>query len=99
MEDAFAALGQLRGRDERFDLIFADPPYGEKNINKRSESFAQQMLDDENLPALLTDGGRLVLGHTKRDTLEYVAPWELLKTLKHGDTLIDMLRLAKRDDD
>ena len=99
VEDAFAALGQLRGSDERFDLIFADPPYGEKNINKRSESFAQQMLDDENLPALLTDGGRLVLGHTKRDTLEYVAPWELLKTLKHGDTLIDMLRLAKRDDD
>lgn len=98
VEDAFTALGQLRERGEQFDLIFADPPYGEKNINKRSESFAQQMLDDENLPALLTTGGRLILGHTKRDTLDYVKPWELKKTLKHGDTLIDMLRLAKRDD-
>ncbi len=98
VEDAFTALGQLTERGEQFELIFADPPYGEKNVKKRSESFAQQMLDDENLPALLTTGGRLILGHTKRDTLDYVEPWELKKTLKHGDTLIDMLRLAKRDD-
>ena len=97
VEDAFTALGQLRERGEQFDLIFADPPYGEKNVNKRSESFAQQMLDNENLPALLTDGGCLVLGHTKRDTLDYVEPWLRKKTLKHGDTLIDMLHPAKQD--
>ena len=33
VEDAFTALGQLRERGEQFDLIFADPPYGKKNIN------------------------------------------------------------------
>ena len=93
--DAFVALGQLRGREAKFDLILADPPYGDKNINKRSESFAQQMLDDEKLPALLEHGGLFVLGHTKRDTLEFAAPWEQKKTLKHGDTLIEILRLAK----
>jgi len=95
--DTFAVLGQLRGKGAQFDLIFADPPYGEKNAHKRSESFAQQMLDDESLPALLADGGRLVLGRTKRDTLDYVVPWELKRTLKHGDTLIDMLRLAEKN--
>jgi len=93
--DAFVALGQLRGSGAKFNLILADPPYGDKNINKRSESFAQQMLDDENLPALLEHGGLFVLGHTKRDTLEFAAPWEQKKTLKHGDTLIEILRLAK----
>ena len=93
--DAFVALGQLRGREAKFDLILADPPYGDKNINKRSESFAQQMLDDENLPALLDSGALFVLGHTKRDTLEFAEPWEQKKTLKHGDTLIEILRLAK----
>ena len=98
VEDAFTALSQLKATGDQFDLIFADPPYGEKNVNKRSESFAQQMLDNENLPALLADGGRLVLGHTKRDTLEFDEPWEAKKTLKHGDTLIEMLRLGKRDD-
>jgi len=53
------------------------------------------MLDDENLPALLEPAGLFVLGHTKRDTLEIPGPWVLKKTLKHGDTLIEILRLAK----
>ena len=93
--DALAALCQLRGNGAGFDLIVADPPYGDKNVSKRSESFAQRMLDDENLPALLESGGLFVLGHTKRDTLEIPGPWVLKKTLKHGDTLIEILRLAK----
>ena len=93
--DAFVALGQLRGNGAKFDLIMADPPYGDKNIGKRSESFAQQLLDDNNLPALLDSGGLFVLGHTKRDTLEFPPPWDQKKTLKHGDTLIELLRLAK----
>jgi 16S rRNA G966 N2-methylase RsmD len=94
-KDAFIALGQLRGNGAKFDLVMADPPYGEKNVNRRSESFAQRMLDDENLPALLEPAGLFVLGHTKRDTLEIPGPWVLKKTLKHGDTLIEILRLAK----
>ena len=94
IKDAFVALSQLRGNRASFGLIMADPPYGEKNVNKRSESFAQQMLDDENLPALLEPGGLLVLGHTKRDTLEIPAPWISKNTLKHGDTHIEILHLS-----
>ena len=55
-------------------------------MNRRSTSFAQQLLDDKNLPKLLAPGGRFVLGHTKRDTLELVAPWTEGKQLKDGDT-------------
>ena len=93
-QDVFPVMSQLAGYGRQFDLILADPPYGEKNVNRRSTSFAQQLLDDENLPRLLAPGGRLVLGHTKRDTLEIVAHWKEVKLLKHGDTLMRFLELA-----
>ncbi|HSY17741.1 MAG TPA: RsmD family RNA methyltransferase [Candidatus Acidoferrales bacterium] len=96
-QDVFPAMRQLAENGAQFDLILADPPYGEKNVNRRSESFAQQLLDDPNLPKLLAPGGRLVLGHTKRDTLEFVAPWVEAKTLKHGDTLMRFLETQATD--
>jgi 16S rRNA (guanine966-N2)-methyltransferase len=92
VQDAFVAIAQLVGKGEKFDLILADPPYGEKNVGKRSESFAQRMLDVAELPALLSEGGLFVLGHTKRDTLSLPAWWEERKMLKHGDTVMRFLR-------
>jgi 16S rRNA (guanine966-N2)-methyltransferase len=93
-QDVFTALSQLAVSGEQFNLILADPPYGEKNVNRRSNSFAQQLLDDPDLPKLLAPGGRFVLGHTKRDTLDLVAPWKEVKMLKHGDTVMRFLELA-----
>ncbi len=94
VQDAFVGLAQLALAGERFDLIFADPPYGEKNIGKRSSSFAQKMLDDESLPQLLEQNGLFILGHTKRDTLEFSSRWNEVKMLKHGDTVMRFLRLV-----
>jgi 16S rRNA (guanine966-N2)-methyltransferase len=88
VQDVFTVLAQCAESGRQFDLILADPPYGEKNIGRRSTSFAQQLLDDPHLPKLLAPGGRFVLGHTKRDTLEIVAPWKEVKLLKHGDSLM-----------
>lgn len=96
-QDVFNALSQLVANGVQFNLILADPPYGEKNINRRSTSFAQQLLDDPNLPRLLAPGGRFVLGHTKRDTLELVAPWKEAKVLKHGDTVMRFLEIVAAD--
>jgi 16S rRNA (guanine966-N2)-methyltransferase len=93
-QDVFPALSQLAAGGKLFDLILADPPYGEKNVNRRSTSFAQQLLDDKSLPRLLAPGGRLVLGHTKRDTLELMYPWVEVKMLKHGDTVMRFLEIA-----
>ena len=87
-QDVFPALQQLAESGRQFDLILADPPYGEKNVGRRSTSFAQQLLDDATLPRLLAPGGRFVLGHTKRDTLDLVAPWKEVKMLKHGDSVM-----------
>jgi 16S rRNA (guanine966-N2)-methyltransferase len=93
-QDVFPVMNQLAENGRQFDLILADPPYGEKNVNRRSTSFAQQLLDDQSLPKLLAPGGRFVLGHTKRDTLDIVAPWTEVKLLKHGDTLMRFLEIG-----
>ena len=93
VQDVFAAIGQLAQSAQVFDLILADPPYGEKNIGRRSTSFAQQLLDDERLPALLAPGGLLVLGHTKRDTLSLPDRWSEIKVLKHGDSIMRLLAI------
>ena len=96
-QDVFPVINQLAENGRQFDLILADPPYGEKNVNRRSESFAQQLLDDKNLTKLLAPGGRFMLGHTKRDTLEIVAPWTEVKMLKHGDTVMRFLENLHRN--
>ena len=97
-QDVFPVIHHLAEGGRQFDLILADPPYGEKNISHRSTSFAQQLLDDTNLPKLLAPGGRFILGHARRDTLEIVAPWREVKALKHGDSMMRFLEVEKRRD-
>lgn len=89
------ALAQLAASGMRFDLILADPPYGPKNVGKRSTSEAQKLLDDPNLPKLLHPGGIFILGHTKRDTLTLTASWVERKLMKHGDTCMRFLELPR----
>ena len=91
VQDVFTVLAQLAAAGQKFDLVLADPPYGEKNIGRRSTSYAQRLLDDPHLPSVLAAGGVLVLGHTKRDTLDLAPPWRELKALKHGDSVMRFL--------
>jgi len=95
VQDVFRAIAQLAEAGKQFDLILADPPYGEKNIGHRSTSLAQRLLDDPNLPKLLTDDGRFVLGHARRDVLAVPAHWTEVKALKHGDSVMLFLRRAQ----
>jgi 16S rRNA (guanine966-N2)-methyltransferase len=91
VQDVFAALAQLAANGTQFDLVLADPPYGEKNVGYRSRSLAQRLLDDAHLAEVLSPGGLFVLGHTKRDTLEIPAGWQERKILKHGDSWMRVL--------
>ena len=88
VQDVFTALRQLAASGERFDLVLADPPYGEKNLGRRSSSEAQALLDDPFLPRLISPDGLLVLGHARRDTLTSPADWIEVKRLKHGDSIM-----------
>jgi len=97
IQDVFAAIAQLAAAGAQFDLIFADPPYGEKNIGRRSESWAQRLLDEQALTLLLSPGGLLVLGHAKRDTLSLPDWWLEKKVLRHGDSIIRLLTRASEE--
>jgi 16S rRNA (guanine966-N2)-methyltransferase len=88
IQDVSVAINQLAQLNRQFDLIIADPPYGQKNVGHRSQSMAQQLLDNAVLPRLVASGGRLVLGHTKRDALDVPSPWTELKKLHHGDSVM-----------
>jgi 16S rRNA (guanine966-N2)-methyltransferase len=92
VQDAFTAIHQLASTNPAFDLILADPPYGDKNIGHRSLSFAQRLLDDPNLPTLLAQNGLFILGHSRRDSLTLTTPWQELRLLRHGDTVIRFLQ-------
>ena len=94
VDDALKAINTLAEQGRQFELILADPPYGEKNIGRRSTSFAQKLLDHPNLPALLAPGGLFILGHTKRDTLESPVTLRETKLLKHGDSIMRFFEKA-----
>ncbi len=94
IQDVFVALGQMAALGQQFELVLADPPYGEKNVGRRSTSFAQRLLDDPMLPKVLSPGGIFVLGHSKRDTLELPSPWREKKLLKHGDSVMRFLEVT-----
>jgi 16S rRNA (guanine966-N2)-methyltransferase len=91
-QDVLVALSQLAGAGRQFNLILADPPYGEKNIGRRSTSFSQQLLDNADLRRLMTPDGLFILGHAKRDTLTVPAFWQETKMLKHGDSVMRFLK-------
>ncbi len=92
-QDVFTVVPQLVANGQQFDLILADPPYGEKNVSRRSTSLAQKLADDPILPKLLAPGGRFVLGHARRDTLEIPKWWSEAKLMKHGDNMMRFLDL------
>jgi 16S rRNA (guanine966-N2)-methyltransferase len=98
VQDVFTAISQIADGKAQFDLILADPPYGEKNVGRRSTSFAQKLLDDLKLPSLLANGGLFVLGHTKRDTLTIPESWKERKTLKHGDSMMRFFERPRSED-
>ena len=91
VQDVFPALKQLVEQGTQFDLIMADPPFGEKNINKRSQSLSQRLLDVAELPRILSPDGLFLLGHTKRDDVTITPWWGCRKTMKHGDSMFEFL--------
>ena len=81
---AEVALQRLAASETRFDLVFADPPYGDH---------ARELLANRQLPGLLTATGRLVLESARRDTLNPSAPWVVERERVYGDTRVTILTL------
>ena len=94
VDDAFAMIDRLAAQKVTFDLILADPPFGEKNVGRRSTSLSQKLLDHELLLDILAADGLFILGHTKRDTLTPNPSWREVRVLKHGDSMLRFLEKA-----
>lgn len=93
VQDVFPALQQIVASGEKFDIVMADPPYGDKNVGRRSTSLAQRLMDDPNLAGVLAPGGLLILGHARRDTLDIPVVWDERRVLTHGDNVMRFLEL------
>ena len=94
VEDAFSAIQKLAASGQTFDLILADPPYGEKTKpGVRSVSYAQRLLDQPELAKILKPDGLFILGNARRDVLSIPGFWHELKILRHGDSIIRFLEV------
>lgn len=76
-----AALTDLIDRGERFDLVFADPPWDQASVLLTGVLAAGS--------ALVADGGRVVLEHAARDeTPSAPAGWSATDRRQYGDTAL-----------
>ncbi len=88
----YAAIRVLAEEQTQFDVIFADPPFGEKTTNRRSQSMAQRLLDDPNLQKVAHSNTQVIVGHASRDKVEIPEAWYLVKQQRYGDATINFLR-------
>lgn len=76
--DAFEFLKQYP--EQRFDLIFLDPPYRHELVNK-----ALRLLNN---PCRLTESGVIIAETAVEEDLQICEPFEIRKTGEYGDTKI-----------
>jgi 16S rRNA (guanine966-N2)-methyltransferase len=81
-QDAFDFLRHASGA-ERFDIIFADPPY-EKTQN--GERFTEKLLANEQLAQLMDADGIFVLEKQPDEALPEMKQWRLLRQKTYGAT-------------
>jgi 16S rRNA (guanine(966)-N(2))-methyltransferase RsmD len=72
------ALRFLRATDERFDLVFCDPPY------RLADRLGPDL--DQLVPARLAEGGRLILESAAREPLELSLP--VIRRRRYGEALV-----------
>ncbi len=83
--DAERGLGRLVQRKERFDIVFADPPY--------DEGLARETLQWLGKEDVLTENGIVVLQHSVREELEGSRAQALViaDQRRYGDTMLSFL--------
>ena len=80
-QDVFAFLRQAAS--EKYDLIFADPPY---ERTESGERFTDLLLREAHLPSLLTNEGIFVLEKRLGEELPQLDFWELIRRKAYGAT-------------
>jgi len=86
-QEVFAFLESIRVA-ERYDIIFADPPY-EKT--KSGGEFTRLLLDDHKLAALLERDGVFVLEKRPEEKLVEPVLWKIIRAKRYGATEVLVL--------
>lgn len=89
-QEVFAFLDRTRP-NEKFDIIFADPPY-EKT--KSGGEFTRSLLESRKLAALLEADGIFVLEKRPEEQLFASELWEVQRTKRYGATEVLFLERA-----
>jgi 16S rRNA (guanine966-N2)-methyltransferase len=80
------ALQTLGRRGDRFELIFADPPYAARVVETVLEGIARN--------GVLAPGGTVVIEHDKREAApESHEGFERVDQRRFGDTLVSLFRI------
>ena len=81
-QEVFAFLESARA-GERFDLIFADPPYEKTNSGGE---FTRLLLDNERLRDLLEPDGIFILEKRPEEQLLSPGLWQIIRQKRYGAT-------------
>ena len=81
-EDCFAALDRLASEEERFDLIFLDPPY-----TRDAGPVMKKILSDN----LLSDSGLIILERDARTALSIPEGLLVRRSKVYGRTALDFI--------
>lgn len=92
VENWLRGRGRETGEGERYDLIFADPPYAKA---KGDVDWNGRLLGDAVLPGLLAPGGWFLLESFARGGAGPVegSRWELRDERRYGDAMIGYYQL------
>jgi 16S rRNA (guanine966-N2)-methyltransferase len=84
--DVPQALKQLNKRDEKFDIIFLDPPYYRDLAKKTLKTLSRY--------DIVSPNGLIICEHFKKDSLpEVINNLRLVKQAQYGDTVLSFYRL------
>jgi 16S rRNA (guanine966-N2)-methyltransferase len=89
-QDVFDFLRQ-RSNAEKFQIIFADPPYEKAN---RDENCTEKLLNNEGLPQFLESNGIFVLEKRPTERLAEMNLWKTIRQKTYGATEVLFLSTA-----
>jgi 16S rRNA G966 N2-methylase RsmD len=82
-QDVFGFLKNAGPAAEKFQIVFADPPYDK---TKSGERFTDKLLADETLPRLLEPDGVFVLEKRPAEDVPATKLWRVTRQKTYGAT-------------
>jgi 16S rRNA (guanine966-N2)-methyltransferase len=91
-QDVFSFLKNAGAAADKFQIIFADPPYDKM---KSGEGFTEKLLGNEVLRQLLDRNGVFVLEKRPGETLPETELWQVTRQKKYGATEVLFLSASR----